>query len=177
MPFSNAAKPATAETVNRLQDDLLGGTINQANTPKNPDPQDGGATCEHCGKPFKPRSGTGGKPQRFCTPECRFASHANVAQRSSPHVGVNDGAAPNTPPEVKRTGEAPEADGVDFDWNDDDAVVVPEQRAGAVYWNPRGQIVIRQLGWPDDDPFVFFAPEHAVTIAKAILKLASDAAK
>src|SRR5262245_41723973 len=33
------------------------------------------ATCEHCRKAFEPRRHSGGKPQRFCSPACRFAFH------------------------------------------------------------------------------------------------------
>lgn len=32
--------------------------------------------CEQCSAPFAPRSGSGGKPQRFCSTECRMAYHA-----------------------------------------------------------------------------------------------------
>jgi hypothetical protein len=31
--------------------------------------------CDQCGKQFEPRSKSGGKPQRFCSPECRGAFH------------------------------------------------------------------------------------------------------
>jgi hypothetical protein len=36
--------------------------------------------CAHCGKPFEPRKGSGGKAQKFCSPDCRRAFHAD-AQR------------------------------------------------------------------------------------------------
>jgi hypothetical protein len=38
-------------------------------------------TCEQCGQAFEPRKGSGGKPQRFCRPDCRQAFHAD-GQRS-----------------------------------------------------------------------------------------------
>ena len=47
----------------------------------------------------------------------------------------------------------PEPSG-DFDWNDTDSVVLTEQPETAVYWNPNGDLVIRQRRWPDDDVFV-----------------------
>jgi len=31
--------------------------------------------CDQCGNPFEPRSKSGGKPQRYCSPECRAAFH------------------------------------------------------------------------------------------------------
>ena len=167
-----------------LGTDLLGSTIGFENSPAKFQAQAGAPpiareqVCKSCGTSFVRRAHGGGKPQRFCSTACRTAFHANVAQRSPTCANVNDVGASQPPSETKRTSEAPEADGVDFDWSSDDAVVVPAQRAGAVYWNPRGEIVIRQQGeLYDDDAFVFFAPGHAVIIAKAILKLASDAAE
>lgn len=51
-----------------------------------------------------------------------------------------------------------------FDWNPvtNPAIVIPEQRAVAIYTNPVGHIVIReQAAWDDDrDSFVCIAPEH-----------------
>jgi hypothetical protein len=38
--------------------------------------------CEHCNSPFTRRTGNGGKPQRFCSPQCRHAFHAQREQRS-----------------------------------------------------------------------------------------------
>jgi hypothetical protein len=36
---------------------------------------DNNPLCDQCGEPFEPRSKSGGKPQRFCSPECRAAFH------------------------------------------------------------------------------------------------------
>jgi hypothetical protein len=38
-------------------------------------------------------------------------------------------------------------------------VILPEQPATAVYFNPRGELVIRQKRWPDDDSFIYIAPD------------------
>ena len=48
--------------------------------------------------------------------------------------------------------------GKDFDRNDDD-VVLRGQPETAVYFNPYGALVIRQLGWPDDDSIVVISTE------------------
>ena len=56
------------------------------------------STCEHCTKPFTPRTGSGGTTQRFCSSACRKARHASVeAQRptfrtpaSEPSVVTSD---------------------------------------------------------------------------------------
>jgi hypothetical protein len=50
------------------------------------------------------------------------------------------------------------ADCPDFDWDrDSDSIVVPAQPAIAVYFNPRGEVVIRQEAQlhPDEDHYVF----------------------
>lgn len=61
-----------------------------------------------------------------------------------------------------------------FDWCDDDAVALHEQPATAVYIARDGAIVIRQeRTWDEDgDTLVIIQPEHAKTVAEAILKLA-----
>ena len=48
------------------------------------------SNCEHCGEPFTPREGSGGKAQRFCSPEHRAEYHAQRRQRNGPHVGASD---------------------------------------------------------------------------------------
>ena len=60
----------------------------------------------------------------------------------------------------------------DFDWRDDSAVVLQEQPATAVYVNTYGSIIVRQHMWPDDDVHVMVRPEHAKTLAEAILNAA-----
>jgi hypothetical protein len=98
--------------------------------------------CERCGERFMPRSRPGGRPRRFCSPACRIASHRNEANvTSEANVTANV------------TSTTPEPSG-DFDWDDAEAVVLHEQPETAVYWNPNGDLVIRQRRWPDDDVFV-----------------------
>lgn len=61
--------------------------------------------------------------------------------------------------------------GGDFDWSDKNPdVVIPEQPRSAVYWNDRGQLVIRQERSPlePDDSFVFFNPESLPALIAAI---------
>ena len=40
--------------------------------------------CEHCGGDFIPRTGSGGKPQRFCSPDCRTAFHERQRSQHGP---------------------------------------------------------------------------------------------
>ena len=108
-------------------------------------------TCEQCDAPFAPRRGTGGKPQRFCSADCRAIFHAQRKQRGTPHVGDVDGGGAEQrvlePPPVPALKAATQSDGWDFDWSKNkDDIVVPGQPAIAVYFNPRGEVVIRQEG-------------------------------
>jgi hypothetical protein len=118
--------------------------------------------CEQCGQQFEPRSGSGGKPQKFCSTECRSAFHAE-AQRSqrSPTLDAPVTSSVAVEPQEKA---APEATVSDFDWaSDHDSVVLPQQLLTACYFNPNGELVIRQRRWPDDDQFIFIAPESIDT--------------
>ncbi len=65
--------------------------------------------------------------------------------------------------------------GDDFDWRDDDAVVLQEQPATAVYVNTYGAVIVRQQNWPDEDVHVMVRPENAKTLADAILNAARSA--
>src|SRR5262249_15395681 len=104
--------------------------------------------CEQCGKPFEPRSGSGGKPQRFCSPECRAAFHTKpqCAQRSPTCSNVAQLPAVIQPAEK----DAPADSSDDFDWSGED-VIIHEQPATAVYWNAAGSLTIRQQCWPDEN--------------------------
>jgi hypothetical protein len=57
---------------------------------------------------------------------------------------------------------AREIESDDFNWNTDDAVILKEQRATAVYHNRMGELIVRQkAAWDDDaDSFVFVTPEN-----------------
>jgi hypothetical protein len=52
---------------------------------------------------------------------------------------------------------ASEPTGGEFDWRDADALILEHQAATAVYWNPKGDLVIRQQHWPDDDSLIFIS--------------------
>jgi len=113
--------------------------------------------CEHCSKPFEPRSGSGGKPQRFCSPECRAASHTKPQRAQRSPTCSNAGQLPAVRP--PKTEDASAGTVEDFDWSDTESVILPEQPATAVYFNPRGELIIRQKRWPDDDSFIYIAPD------------------
>jgi hypothetical protein len=60
------------------------------------------------------------------------------------------------PPEPKAPANAPEAN-LDFDWGDVDGETLAEQHETAIYWNPKGDLVIRQRSWLDDDSLIFIS--------------------
>lgn len=57
-----------------------------------------------------------------------------------------------------------------FDWSDNPAVILQEQPATAVYFNPDGQLVIRQrASWcNDEDFFIVISPENCNTLLDGI---------
>ncbi|MDE2467140.1 MAG: hypothetical protein KGO02_26020 [Alphaproteobacteria bacterium] len=64
----------------------------------------------------------------------------------------------------------------DFDWSDDECVILKEQMAVAVYPNSRGDVVIRQEhGWDEDsDRLILIQPCNAKAVADALLAAAAD---
>lgn len=136
--------------------------------------------CEQCGEPFTPRVRSGGKPQRFCKPECRAAFHAQRGQRE-PTCNT-----PATDPaliladtlnaiEAARTREQ-EADAQPdaFGWDspdDQDDIVIHRQPTTACYWNRHGSLVIRQEGDRGEDAFLFFDPSN---LPKLIHRLTTE---
>jgi hypothetical protein len=103
-------------------------------------------------KPAKPAarpscrvSQSGGKPQRYCSAECRKAPKAT----GNP-LPVEQDATPTVAPEPpKQDGEV-----VDFDWSDPRLTTIEEQPQTAIYINASGSLVIRQCRYPDDDAIV-----------------------
>ena len=114
--------------------------------------------CQQCGTSFTPR--VGGKPQRFCSPDCRRAFH-DKPQRDNVHVASRGLPAVIDPPEPNPSADAPE-EKTDFDWNDDDSVVLHHQPAVAAYINQAGGLTIRQeRSWDqDEDIIIAIAPEN-----------------
>ena len=114
--------------------------------------------CEQCGTLFTPR--VGGKPQRFCSPDCRRAVH-DTRQRDNVHVASRGLPTVVDPPEAKPSADAPEANS-DFDWNSDNSVVLHHQPAVAAYINQSGGLTIRQeRAWDqDEDIIIAIAPEN-----------------
>jgi hypothetical protein len=126
--------------------------------------------CQQCGKAFPPRQGNGGKRQKFCSAKCRQQSR-NAQRVSDPNASIIPNASPptrqrsnpnasNVPPRQPSPldgGPDSSGDVDEFDWNDDRLVTLPAQQQIAIYHNPKGSLVIRQMRdplWQQDDPFV-----------------------
>src|SRR3954447_24617111 len=64
----------------------------------------------------------------------------------------------------------------DFDWNTDDAVILKEQRATAVYHNRLGELIIRQQArWNDEgDTFVYVTPENVTAFLESAARAARE---
>lgn len=129
-----------------------------ANVGSMPADASGAPSCEHCGTAFKPRKGTGGRPQRFCSTECRTAFHteAQRGQRGPTCSAQTTLPAVQQPPAVSPTPQ--DQDGEDFNWARDEDIVIRSQPAIAVYWNPRREVVIRRECECDEDQFVYVQP-------------------
>jgi hypothetical protein len=62
----------------------------------------GQRACDRCGKPFMPRTGSGGSAQRFCSTDCRLSFHTERlrSQRATTYAGQT--ALPATPHSATR---------------------------------------------------------------------------
>ena len=134
-----------------------------------------GKSCDYCGQRFKPRNGTGGKVQRFCSTECRTNFHADArngkksgasdtveAQRANVRPTCSGFPAVTDPAPEKSPESAPKLVS-DFDWSkDEDSIVLRQQLAVAVYWNGAGGLTIRQeRDWnQEEDAIIAIAPEN-----------------
>jgi hypothetical protein len=71
------------------------------------------------------------------------------------------------------TASSPEPAGQEgeFDWSDTECVVLPEQPETAVYWNPRGELAIRQRRWPDDDSIIYITRANIDTFLDRLTEI------
>lgn len=128
--------------------------------------------CEQCSQQFEPRKGSGGKPQRFCSTDCRQSFHSEERRNennreAAPYLKPQRGQRAPTctlpavipkPPLAKEETRPQEAEKDleafkrGFDWSEDDAVVLKHQPAVAVYWNNAGGLTIRQeRDWNEEE--------------------------
>jgi hypothetical protein len=143
--------------------DTLGGCIDQTNTQPaehNQEPESKQRICQRCYRPFTPRQGNGGKPQLYCSTACR---KGNAVPNGNPNAVPNAKDAKDGGEDVgKDVGKDVEEDAAEFSWNNDDSVVLQQQRRTAVYFNTRDELVIRQeADWNEEtDTVVIIAKNN-----------------
>jgi hypothetical protein len=132
-------------------------------------------TCEQCGKPFEPRS-SGGKQQRFCTPECRtiFKNHQRITNGSEKPNGSPTDQPKSEPLGTSQAPKQNEDD--DFDWSsdaNDNVIVIREQPETAIYFNRYGALVMRQKSadWSEDDQIVFIKRPNMAGFIDRLIRL------
>jgi hypothetical protein len=95
-----------------------------------------------------------------------------VAQDLDRRLDQNETSMPGRELVPQRREEPQDRDDDDrFDWSDEENVVCHEQPRSAVYFNPRGQVVIRQQADYhafDEDSFVFFSIENVPALIEAL---------
>jgi hypothetical protein len=85
---------------------------------------------------------------------------------TAPHIDPNSPAYKADLAKVDAIATAERAreilDSEDFNWNTDDAVILREQRATAVYHNKIGELIVRQkAGWDEEeDTFIFITEDN-----------------
>jgi hypothetical protein len=92
-------------------------------------------SCEKCGKPFEPRSGSGGSLQRFCCTDCRLSFHRERlrCQRAGLYAGRSTRAA--TPHATTHA----EPHGLETGF-----VLMRQQDVVEVTWDQRGNLLLWQ---------------------------------
>lgn len=111
----------------------------------------GNTACKNCGKIFWPRTGSGGKKQKFCCTKCRLDFHAtnvpNVAQRGDVESGL---PVVVEQPEQKTSPEA----------SDEEVCLLPAQPEVNFYIDENGDIWLTQSNWPDEDSKIVIRREN-----------------
>jgi hypothetical protein len=150
-PVSERISPATWENREAHKNDQLANSITDENNLVDSNKQ--ARACENCGKSFEPRTGNGGKAQKFCTPTCRRQFHGGDTSNNLHQPGQSQRPAPNVPTSV--TTSTPQIEDTNFDWDKDkNSIALESQDRTAIYCNPSGHLVIRQERWPDDDSYI-----------------------
>jgi hypothetical protein len=106
------------------------------------------------------------KPSQLKLDHADPRTHEQLIQDTMPHIDPHSTAYQGDMGKVDTIALAAAAqeqlDAEDFNWNTDDAVILKEQRATAVYHNRLGELIIRQkASWDDDgDTFVYVTLEN-----------------
>jgi hypothetical protein len=127
-------------------------------------------TCEQCGKTFEPRSGSGGKAQRFCSTKCRaaFHAHAQRGQRSPTYSAPQTLPAVIPPAKKDEPAATPADDPSNWCWS------VPDQARIECSATVGGEIEIEQINplGDSENQRIFVTRGNAVQLARHILYVA-----
>jgi hypothetical protein len=123
--------------------------------------EDSAPKCEHCGNPFQPRKRSGGKPQKYCSEECRRAYKPNAGQ-CEPTPAQRETLP--VPPEPKPAPEPP-SDDIGWYWS------LPYQARIEVARTTADEIEIEEHSpvHPDENSRIIIARSNAVRLARCIL--------
>jgi hypothetical protein len=118
-------------------------------------------TCQRCGKSFEPIQ-RGGKPQRYCSVECRKGRAPNDqtnAERTTKGTPTNaevvhNGVHPDVHPDAGDEASA---------FPDHENVVLQAQDLTSIYFNNDNSLVIRQHRWPDEDHWIIVTRDNIET--------------
>ena len=145
-------------------------------------PSDTAKACEQCGRSFEPRSRSGGSPQRYCSPDCRTDGQRHQRHQRDQHnasvtsvtpaLSQHDASAtPALPPASPAAEPTAKQDFDSFDWINNESVILHEQPATAIYFNPKDELVIRQRSgdfYDDNDKFVCINAENIGTFLEKL---------
>jgi hypothetical protein len=141
---------------------LLGGETEKANSRPSENTQ--GHVCENCGQPFESRKR--GSAQKYCSPKCRLQAH-RAESVSSAQSGSTQTLAktPGTLKRLRKTTTLGKTLKKTLRNSPGIAMTVSscrEQRRTAVYFNTRGEPVIRQeADWNEEtDTVVIIAKNN-----------------
>jgi hypothetical protein len=98
----------------------------------------------------------------------------NVANVQAHTLGMKIVEYPDPAAPPKPTVEPPQVKGTDFSWTNEEAVVLREQRQTAIYWNPDGDLVLRQRAdWDEaNDPYLVIGANNLQDFIDAICDMA-----
>jgi len=123
--------------------------------------------CDQCGKPYEPRSKSGGKPQRFCSPECRAAFHKQPqrGQRSPTCGAASLPAVVDQPKPKDEPADTAEDDSTDY------CSAVPFQARIECWATNEDEIEIEEINpiHEDENIRIHVARSNAVRLARCIL--------
>lgn len=128
---------------------------------------EGEARCDSCGDSFSPRSQSGGKPQRYCSIECRRT--ADAKRKANAPITPTRGqraqrAAPETPTTMPGATEGPFSEPTATK----KTLLRAQDRITIEFDEATGEWVLKQSCWWKDDVELRINEEHAQEFLDAL---------